>query len=174
MGSPKLIKIDGGAQTAEGSSLKVLGAMKINVQMGNETYPYRAWVIVNLQSDILLGLDFKSFYEVYTLQSTRELKIRPCTIPFTLEGWGRKMQKNLRSKVQVVAVATLDIPAGYGRDIPVRIASKIPREWKGRTKMFVPSRTVGTMCGPGNVVGSNHQHRKRERVCGSEHIPWTC
>ena len=170
MGSPKLTKIDGGPQTADGSSLKVIGALKIDVKMGEEAYPYRAWVIENLQFDILLGLDFKTFYEVDTLQSTRELKIGPRTIPFVLEGWGRKRQRNLRSKVQVMATETLHVPVGYGRDIPVQITSRVPKEWKGRLVSFVPSRAAGLEVAKGVLDASQETWPVRTLNLGNKDV----
>ena len=139
IGSPAVTPVQGNVCGADGTQLKLVGAIRMVVTIGGHAFPYRAWIIDGLQSDILLGLDFISFYKLDLLFSSLTVRSGDFSFPMRLEGWGRKKQRNMNAKIKVVAAHTLTVPPAHERELPVVVATKIPREWKGKPMIFVPS-----------------------------------
>ena len=139
IGSPTITPVQGNVCGADGTQLKLVGAVRLMIEMSGNSFPYRAWVIDGLQSEVLLGLDFISFHKFDLMFSSLTARCGDTSIPMRLEGWGRKKQRNMNAKIKVVAAHTLTIPPEHERELPAVVATKIPKEWAGRTMIFVPS-----------------------------------
>ena len=139
IGSPPVTAVDGNVCGADGTQLKLVGAVRMSIKFGERVFPYRAWVIDGLQSDVLLGLDFISFYKVDLMFSSLKAQCGDLSIPMRLEGWGRKKLRQMNAKIKVVATHTLTIPPEHERELPAEATAKIPRDWAGRSMLFVPS-----------------------------------
>ena len=139
IGSPPVTAVESNVCGADGTKLNLVGAIRVSLTLGERTFPYRAWVIDGLQSDILLGLDFISHYKIDLMFSSLKAQCGDHSIPLRLEGWGRKKMRQMNAKIKVVATQTLLIPPEHERNIPVETSSRIPKEWTGRNMLFVPS-----------------------------------
>ena len=139
VGSPTITQVKGNVCGADGSKLKLLGAVRIKVTLNSEDFFYRAWVIDGLQSKILIGLDFIAWYKVDLLLSSMEAVCGDLRVPLWLEGWGRKKSRIMNSKIKVVATETLTIPAEHERFLPAIASSQIPKQWADKLMVFEPS-----------------------------------
>ena len=139
IGSPSITPVKGNVCGADGSQLKLMGAVRIKVVLGSQDFFYRAWVIDGLQSKILIGLDFIAWYKIDLLMSSMEAVCGGLRVPIWLEGWGRKKSRNMNAKVKVVATETLSIPAEHERFLPAVASTRIPKEWSNRMMIFEPN-----------------------------------
>ena len=64
--------------------------------------------------------------------------LRRSVIPDAPGRLASKKQRNINTKIKVVAAHTLTIPPEHERELPAVAVTKIPREWKGKSMIFVP------------------------------------
>jgi hypothetical protein len=58
LGCPVLLNVPASASGADGTGLRLIGAVGMELAIGTRKFPFRAWVIEGLRADVLVGLDF--------------------------------------------------------------------------------------------------------------------
>jgi hypothetical protein len=58
LGCPPLLNVLASASGADGTGLRLIGAVKMELTLGVRKFAFRAWVIEGLRTDVLVGLDF--------------------------------------------------------------------------------------------------------------------
>ena len=100
-GSPVLTTLRARASAADGASMNLLGALKLDISIGNKTFPYRVWVIDGLRSDVLLGLDFMDKYPTVIDTGRRLVAVQWEAIPIRMMDWDQSGARRQRRPVQV-------------------------------------------------------------------------
>jgi hypothetical protein len=120
LGCPTLLNVPASASGADGTGLRLIGAVSMELAIGTRKFPFRAWVIEGLRTDVLVGLDFMRQFP--TKVDVAEGKISICgqSIPVSPRGWGSDKERRGLA-ITVRFMQTVEIPAGHGREIPVKV-----------------------------------------------------
>ena len=104
MESPALHSVDAIATAANGSNLKLLGALSVDhdFTIGNKNFPYRVWVIDGLRSDALSGLDFMDQYPTVIDTGLKLVAVDGESVPIRLIDWDQRLDRQQRRPIDVV------------------------------------------------------------------------
>ena len=147
LGSPEFTPLRARATAADGASMKLMGALKLDITVGNKTFPYRVWVIDGLRSDVLLGLDFMDVYPTIIDTGRRLVAVQGEAIPIKMMDWDQTHRERQRRPVRVSTLFAVSIPAKSGRELPVRVTTEIPLKWRSRVLLFTPAQSFGDTLG---------------------------
>ena len=138
IGRPKLEDVKAVTTGADGTKMSLKGAVKINISIGGKDYPYRAWVIDGLHSDLLLGFDFMRDYPTDIMLSDRRVKICGNDVKISWQGW---QDTNKQTQVRSIAITLAQdvlIPPKHGIDPKAILTTAVPTQHQNRRWEFKP------------------------------------
>ena len=173
MGSPALHSVDAVATAANGSNLKLLGALSVNLTIGNKIFPYRVWVIDGLRSDALIGLDFMDQYPTVIDTGLKLVAVDGESVPIRLVDWNQRLERQQRRPIDVVVMLPATVPSQMGLELPVRVATTVPARWRERTMLFTPARDFAACARleVANVIVTGSQAEFYVRVANFGKVP---
>jgi hypothetical protein len=118
-----------------------MGALSVNLTIGNKSFPYRVWVIHGLRSDALIGLDFMDQYPTVIDTGLKMVAVDGESVPIRMVDWDKHIDRQNRKPIGVVVMFPATIPSQMGLELPVKLVTEVPECWRDRTMLFAPSRS---------------------------------
>ena len=126
-----------------------------------------------LRSDALIGIAFMDQYPTVIDTGLKMVAAGGEALPIRLVDWDKRIDRQNRKPVDVVAMYTATVPSQMGLRLPVRVVNHIPEQWRQRTMLFAPSKSFceSSSLEVANVVANGSQSIFYVRVANFKKVP---